>query len=1007
MKRVSNEHFGQWVNASKKVRFTFEGNVINGLAGDSVASALLANNQWLQSRSFKYHRPRGPLTLCGHDANTLVQTPTTPNLLADHLPARDHLSVSAQNYTGSLYFDVSRILDWFGRFLPVGFYYKAFFKPRGIWAYWEPIVRKAAGLGVSNLEVEAPYNDKAYCFCDIAVVGGGPAGLNAALHAANAGATVALIEQEPHLGGSLNYHAFGYETPRIASTEISVETSADRSTENSVGPSKTGDAASTTDARDAFSAISAQRDALIRAVEAHPNIRVLRSATCNAWFTDHYLPVLQGTRLIKLRAKQTILATGSSEQHVVFRNNDLPGVVMCSALDRLTRLYGVIPSAPVAVLAGNDHAYRTALSSHDGGANVQAIIDLRDGCDDPALSREVERRGITIYQRCAVFEAASRATGKVLSELIVHRLDDNGNASEKIATLDCGVLAMSAGFMPAYQLACQAGAVLGYDDETAQFQLSKLPAGMHLAGSVDSIFSLAAVEASGRNAARQAMKNLDAELTTDEDENTTCTERVNHPWPFVKHPKGREFVDFDEDLQIKDILNATRMGYRDIQLVKRFSTVGMGPSQGRHSALPTARLVAKATERSVNETGVTTARPPLTPEPLGLLAGRRFHPLRRTPLHNRHLHLGAQMMPAGAWQRPAFYGTPEQRDAAIQAEVAAVRTGVGIIDVSTLGGIELRGPDAAEFMNRLYTFGFAKQPIGKTRYAVLTNELGVVADDGVAARIDEDHYYVTATTSGVDRVYRDMLKWNAQWRLDVDIANVTSAFSAVNVAGPKSRDVLASLGCDINLDADEFPYLAYREAALAGIPTRMMRVGFVGELGYELHVPSPYIGVLWDRLMEAGSEFKIRAFGVEAQRLLRLEKGHIIVGQDTDGMTQPDEVSLRWAIAKNKPFFVGAKSVEILSKAPLERKLVGFELGATSPQPKEGHLVIRDGDIVGAVTSCEYSPTLNKIIGLAYVHPADSASGAEVVIRTDNAVHVHAHVADTPFYDPDNARQGL
>ena len=977
MKRISNEYFGLWVNADEKVRFTFEGREISGLAGDSVASALIANNQWLQSRSFKYHRPRGPLTLCGHDANTLIQTPKTPNLLADHLPAEDHLSVSAQNYTGTLHFDLSRMLDWFGRFLPVGFYYKAFFKPRGIWAYWEPIVRKAAGLGVSNLKVKAPYTDKTYVFCDIAVVGAGPAGLNAALHAAKSGAKVVLIEQEPHLGGSLNYHGFGYSSSSIA----------------------------TPGRDDWFSTATAQRSTLVNAVESHPNIRVFRSATCNAWFTDHYLPVLQGTRLIKLRAKQTILATGSSEQHVVFRNNDLPGVVMCSALDRLTRLYGIIPSAPIVVLAGNDHAYRTALSSHDGGANVTAIIDLRDRCDDSALSQEAQARGITLFAGCTVYEAASSATGQVLSKVIVHRLGSDSDASEKVATLDCGVLAMSAGFMPAYQLACQAGAVLSYDDEAAQFQLSKLPAGMHLAGSVDSVFSFASVEASGRNAARRAVRNLDAELATDEDENFTCDEKVNHPWPFVKHTKGREFVDFDEDLQIKDIVNATRMGYRDIQLVKRFSTVGMGPSQGRHSALPTARLVAKATDRSVNETGVTTARPPLTPEPLALLAGRRFHPLRRTPLHERHLSLNAQMMPAGNWQRPAFYGTQEQRAAAIQAEVTAVRTGVGIIDVSTLGGIELRGPDAAEFMNRLYTFGFAKQPIGKTRYAVLTNELGVVADDGVAARIAEDHYYVTATTSGVDRVYRDMLKWNAQWRLNIDIANVTSAFSAVNIAGPKSRDVLTAMGCDIGLEADDFPYLAYREGTLAGVPARMMRVGFVGELGYELHVPSPYIGVLWDRLMEVGEAFGLRAFGVEAQRLLRLEKGHIIVGQDTDGMTQPDEVSLRWAIAKKKPFFVGAKSVEILSKAPLERKLVGFELGATAPQPKEGHLVIRDGDIVGSVTSCEYSPTLNKIIGLAYVHPADSASGAEIVIRTDNAVHVNAQVADTPFYDPDNARQ--
>ena len=291
-----------------------------------------------------------------------------------------------------------------------------------------------------------------------------------------------------------------------------------------------------------------------------------------------------------------------------------------------------------------------------------------------------------------------------------------------------------------------------------------------------------------------------------------------------------------------------------------------------------------------------------------------------------------------------------------------VGRGVGLIDVSTLGGIDLRGPDAPEFMNRLYTFGFVKQPVGKTRYAVMTNEQGVVSDDGVAARLSEHHYYVTATTTGVDQVYRDMLKWNAQWRLDLDIANVTSALSAVNLAGPLSREVLRQAECDLDLSPEQFPYLAYREATIGGIPTRLMRVGFVGELGYELHVPSPLVGELWDRLMTAGHAHSIRPFGVEAQRLLRLERGHIIVGQDTDGMTHPNEVALRWAIAQQKPFYVGGRSVEILSSRPLERQLVGFELADVSTQPMEGHLVIREGEIVGSVTSCEFSPTLQKLL---------------------------------------------
>ena len=965
MTRIKTQYVGQWIDVTRSKQFTFDGTVVTGLHGDSVTSALLANDIWLQSRSFKYHRPRGPLTLCGQDANTLVQTPNTPNVLADRLEVEEDLRVSAQHYTGWLRFDLSRLLDWFGRFLPVGFYYKAFFKPSGSWRWWEPLVRSAAGLGVSNLSVSAPYNDKVYAFCDIAVVGGGPAGLNAALSAAEAGARVMLIEQEPYLGGSLSYHAFN------------------------------GD----------MTATQPRRDELIQAVYEHQNIRVLVSATCNAWFSDHYLPVLTSGRLLKVRAKQTILATGSSEQHAVFRHNDLPGVMMCSALDRLIRLYGVVSKRPVVVLAGNDLAYQTAFSSQDAGAHVSAIVDLREHCDDPALAIHAENRGIPIYKHCAVFEASATTLGLELAKIVIHRLDQTDGIGEKVATIKCGILAMSVGFMPAYQLACQAGAVLNYDDETAQFSLQNLPAGMHIAGSVNSMFALDTVETDGQNAARAALRGLS--MSVEADEPNVCHQRVNHPWPFVKHPDGREFVDFDEDLQIKDIVNTTRMGYRDIQLVKRFSTVGMGPSQGRHSALPTARLVAATTDRTVTETGVTTARPPLTPEPLGLLAGRRFHPIRRSPLHHRHVALGAHMMPAGVWQRPAFYGGTERRKSLIEAEVSAVRTRVGIIDVSTLGGIELRGPDAAEFMNRVYTFGFIKQPIGKTRYAVLTSEQGVVSDDGVAARLGENHYYVTATTSGVDQVYRDMLKWNAQWRLDLDIANVTSAFSAVNVAGPLSRKVIETAGCSVDLNAHDFPYLACKEAYVAGLPVRMMRVGFVGELGFELHAPSPLIGELWDQLMTVGEAHGIRPFGVEAQRLLRLEKGHLIVGQDTDGMTHPDEVALRWAVAQKKAFFVGNKSVDILSKHPLTRQLVGFELGTSSPQPKEGHLVIHDGNIVGSVTSCEYSPTMNKIIGLAYVHPSDSAVGSTIIIRTDNDIHVRPVVVTTPFYDPNNARQTL
>lgn len=959
------EPFGQWLDRRQAVQFTFEGKNIEGYKGDSIASALVANGQWLISRSFKYHRARGPLSFAGHDANTLVQLPEAPNRLADELLAEEHSSIQAQNYTGSLQHDRDAILDRLGRFMPVGFYYKAFFKPFGAWPWWEKVIRRKAGLGKARLDVKPGYTDKQYKFYDVVVVGGGPAGLSAALEAAKSQRSVLVIDENPQLGGSLNYHRFDIEGTNRAAT----------------------------------------LHALTTAIDSTPNIDVLVQALCSGWFADHYLPVLQGNRMFKVRARTCILATGSSEQHGVFRNNDLPGIVLCSALDRLLLQYGVAPGDKIAILAGNDQAYLSALNAADAGLEIAGVIDMRAQPDDVRLLAKLNELKIPVFQNATVYEALANRGKTQICGVKIYGLNSQGEATAQIASLSCDVLAMSAGFMPSYQLACQAGASLRYRDDSAQFAITNLPAGLFVAGSMNSQFTLDTVLDDGRFAAQHALEHLGLGPVTQPAPKDT--QHVNHPWPIFPHPEGREFVDFDEDLQIKDIVNSARQGYRDIQLVKRFSTVGMGPSQGRHSALPTARLIAKATQRSVTETGVTTARPPVKPEPLALLAGRRFEPIRKTPMDAQHITLGAHMIPAGNWRRPAFYGTPDKRQECLAQESLAVRTGVGLIDVSTLGGIELRGPDAAEFMNRMYTFAFLKQPVGKTRYAVLTNEQGVIIDDGVAARISSDHYYVTATTGGIDHVYREMLKWNAQWRMHVDIANVTTAFAAINIAGPKSRQVLEKLGCDIDLSDSAFPYLGYREAKLCDLPVRLMRVGFVGELGFEIHLPSMLAASLWAELMAAGADFDIQAFGVETQRLLRLEKGHIIVGQDTDGMSHPSEVGLDWAVNRNKSFFVGSRSVDILAQASPLRRLVGFSLGPEVAKPKEGHLVIRDDDIVGNVTSCEYSPTLNRIIGLAYVHPADSAPGTSFTIRTDNNHCVTAIVENLPFYDPDNTRQSL
>ena len=960
--------YGTLINRNVAVKFKFENNTINGFDGDTIASALLANKQWLLSRSFKYHRPRGPLTMAGQDANTMVQLPSNPNALADKEVIKEGMLVSGQNYTGSLEKDSGALLGLFSRFLPVGFYYKAFFKPRGMWEKWAPLIRKKAGLGIIDQQLKSPYYDKQYKFYDVVIVGGGPAGMQAAIDVAVHNCEVLLVDENPILGGSLNYTRLDAEGVRAKSL----------------------------------------RAELVASIEAHSNITVMTNAVCNGWFADNWLPIICGNRLYKVRAIQTILCTGAIEQPALFHNNDLPGVVMSSAAQRLIHLYGIKPGSAAVILTGNNDGYGTALDLYDAGVMIKAIVDLRENPDYDEIAKAAVARGINVKTGCAVYAAHNRKASHITS-VDVRKIVSQGLCANDGEIIDCDLLCMSVGYTPAYQLACQAGGQLSYDDQSAMFTLSNCPDTLHLAGSVNSLWQIDDVLAEATRAAAMASNALGLSDLAIGDAIPKGNISPNHPWPIFPHPKGKEFVDYDEDLTIADIINATADGYEHIQLVKRYSTCGMGPSQGRHSALAAARIVAAATHKTVAQTGVTTARPPFSAEQLGHSAGRSFYPARRSNMHYRHIEAGAEMLQAGAWFRPAFYqqGNITRQDC-INDEVINVRNNVGLVDVSTLGGLEVRGPDAGEFLNRFYTFGFVKQPVGRARYALLTNEAGVVIDDGVACRFGDNHYYVTATTGGVDRVYQNMLKWNAQWRLDVDIANVTSAYCGVNIAGPNARRVLEKVCTNIDLSSEAFPYMGVRSGSVDGIPARLIRVGFVGELGYEIHVPQQYGEALWDALMKAGNDHAIRPFGIEAQRVLRLEKGHIIIGQDTDAMSNPNEVQMSWAVSRKKPFFVGGRTLSELEKKPSLRGLVGFVVNDTdSPIPQESHLILDGDQMTGRVTSCSYSPTLEKVIGLAYVSPSSSANGSAIVIKSSHGVLVGATVVGLPFYDPNTARQEL
>ncbi|MCH7509817.1 MAG: (2Fe-2S)-binding protein [Proteobacteria bacterium] len=953
--------------------FQFEGKDYRGYAGDTLASALAASGQWLLSRSFKYHRPRAALTFAGLEANSYVQVGDRPNVLADLLPIADGLSAVGQNYLGSLNRDYAIHAGRLARFLPVGFYYRAFFRPQGIWPLWERFFRRAAGLGKINPNADPGYFDKQYLFADVAVIGGGPAGLSAALSAAGAGAGVVLIEEAAMLGGALNYARFQRERSEIQSL----------------------------------------RDDLVARVQANDNIRILAGATCTGWFTDNWLAIGRSNRLYKLRAKYVIACTGSVEQTMVFRNNDLPGVLPASGVQRLLRLYAVRPGKQAVVATANAEGYDAALDLLAAGVSVQAVIDINRSVANPQLAERLSAMGVAVHHSCTVSEAIPGAGLRSITGVVVNQLTESGEVTGDGRKIDCDLLVTSVGYAPLGQLVCHCGGEFIYDDDVNSFSVRNCPPDSTLAGSVNHRYALEAVLADGRSAGLDAARalGLDPAAAADAGPDPGAA-GINHPYPIFPHRKGKDFVDFDEDQTVADLQNAVADGFAHAELAKRYSTVGMGPSQGRLSSLNALRIVQRYNGGILAGASVTTQRPPFKPVSFGVLAGRSFEPERLTPMHEWHADHGAVFMPAGMWQRAAHYAGAKDQAAAvaekIAEEVATIRGNVGVIDVSPLGGIEIRGPDAAEFLNRMYTFAYQKQPVARCRYLLMTDDAGGIIDDGVACRLGDEHFYVTTTTTGSDAVFRNMLRRNAEWGLEIDVLNVSSTYAGMNIAGPNSRQLMEQMESDIDFSKDAFPYLAALQGMVNGIPVIAMRVGFVGELGYELHVPWSNALTLWEQLFAAGAGFDIRPVGVEAQRILRLEKGHIIIGQDTDELTMPRDAALDWAVATAKPYFVGKPAIGFSRTRRQSRQLVGFRLlNSNGPLPEESHLVIHDDAIVGRVTSVARSAELGQVIGLAYVAPEQARPGTIFRIKVDKGLEVAAQTVQTPFYDPENLRQAL
>ena len=961
------ESWGSLIDRDRSVGFRFNGKESSGYSGDTIASALAANGVMVLSRSFKYHRPRGIFSAWGWESSSLVQVGDEPNVPAERRRIEEGMEISSQNVIGYPALDLAAPMGMFSKFLPVGFYYKAFYKPAGAWAFWAPIIRRFSGLGRVDPKTDHGQHDKQHLFCDVAVIGGGPAGLSAALSAAQSGARVVLVEDNVRLGGALNYAGFDAENQPARAEAL----------------------------------------ALSQQVAAHPLIRVLTDAFCTGLYADHWLSLVGDNRLYKMRARSVVAATGGREQPLVFRNNDLPGVMLGSAVQRLVRLYGVRPGRKAVVVAAVSEGYGVALDLLEAGVEVAKVVDPREAPPDCPRRVAVRSAGVAVEDHTTVWEAVRGCFRPNVVSARLARLTAPGVCAEPHEKIACDLIAVSADDQPEAGLLLQAGGKFAYDEASATFRILGLPDRLFAAGGANGVRGLEAVLTDGRRAGLEAARAAGFQ-TEDSPAGREASQgdKRSALWPVFPHPRGKEFVDFDEDVQVSDIRQALIEGYEGMELLKRFTTSGMGPSQGRHSTLAAMHLHAQSTGIPIEEHAPPTSRPPIGGEKFALLAGRSFEPVLKTPMHHRHLEAGARMMPAGQWLRPAYYGPPEAAEARIDEEALAVRNQAGLIDVSTLGGLEIRGPDAPEFINRMYNTGHLKQPVGRSRYVLMTDMEGIVSDDGVACRLAEHHYYVTTTTTGSGGVFQLMLFHNAQWRLRVDIAQVTQAYCAVNLAGPRSREMLQPLCDDVDLSAENLPYMGALRGTVAGIAVLIMRVGFVGELGYEIHAPWSCGEALWDALLAAGRQAGIRPFGVEAQRLLRLEKGHIIIGQDTDGLTTPQEADLGWAVSARKPYFIGQRSQAIQAARGISRRLVGFSIeDPKAAVPRECHLVLDGEQIAGRVTSCRRSPTLGRVIGLAYVAPHQAASGSKFEIKVDKGHRVWAQVVELPFYDPEGQRQ--
>ena len=983
---------GGRIDRRQPISFSFDGRIYQGYRGDTLASALLANGVHLLGRSFKYHRPRGILSAGADEPNALVTVSrdtarTTPNLRATQVELYRNLAAISQNHWPSLDFDVGRINDKLSRFFPAGFYYKTFMWPRSAWkSLYEPAIRRAAGLGIAPTQPDPDRYAQRYAHCEVLVIGAGPAGIAAALSAASSAARVIVCDEQAELGGSL-----------LSESGASID----------------GKSA------------GAWLDAGLALLAANPRVTLLPRTTAFGYFphnmiglaqrlTDHLdtpPSALPRERLWQVRARNVILATGAQERPLVFPGNDKPGIMLAGAAHTYLHRYGVRVGAKAVIVTSNDEAYQTALDLQAAGTQVAAIADLRASSEGP-LPAAAASAGIRVFNDATVLgtRGDQRIGGVTLATI------QNGQERNR-TEIDCDVLLMSGGYTPSVHLFSQSRGKLEWSDPLLAFVPSVSAEAERSAGACRGVYGLEEVLADGANAAARALQLSRVPYTFD----VEIMERRHDPYlgplPSVGLPTAKSFVDWQHDVTTRDLALATREGFESIEHVKRYTTTGMATDQGKGSNLNAMSIVARQLGKPIAQVGLTTFRMPYTPVTFGSLAGvsRRdlFDPVRTTPSHEWARAHGALFENVGLWKRAHYFPkSGESMHAAVARECRAVRDSVGIFDASTLGKIEVVGPDAAEFMNRLYVNNWANLAIGRTRYGIMLREDGFVYDDGVVARLDKDRFHVTTTTGGAPRVFALMEDYRqTEWpQLKVWLTSTTEQWAVIAVQGPKARQVLEPLVTELDIGAAAFPHMSVARGKIAGLSMLLFRVSFSGELGYEINVPADHGLEVWEKIYAAGAEHGITAYGTEAMHVLRAEKGYIIVGQDTDGTATPDDAGLSWAVGKNKQDFVGLRSLQRPAmKSPDRKQLVGLK-------PKDGRTVLEEGaqiaerpgqrapmQLIGHITSAYGESTLGHPIALAMVAGGRARMGQTLYVPMPHG-DVSVEVTSPVFYDPQGAR---